>query len=189
MTPAASVKAGLAVSAIVVVLGAAPPIARSVDSASGEFRCNAASIAVRAGVARWEPAKRELRVMLFGTPPAPDAVRFWTEGGGQGGYPSEWGYVAAFTFTLPAAGGRADQASLRDFHLYVDCPTLHANLTGSSFTPSAADKLRRGFPVFEATLAAGGRVRMTARGADRLTLPTPTAVSWDLTVDAPVYVK
>jgi hypothetical protein len=32
-------------------------------------------------------------------------------------------------------------------------------------------------------------VRLTARGADKLELPTPTAVTWDVSVDAPVVAK
>ncbi len=71
----------------------------------------------------------------------------------------------------------------------MDCPTLQVNLSGSGFTPRAAEKLRQGFPVFEATLGADGRVRMTARGADKVELPAPTSVIWDVSVDAPVYVK
>ena len=115
-------------------------------------------------------------------------MKFWTESA-VGAYPTEWGYAAAFTFTFKDAGAQATQASLRDFHLYVDCPTLQANLGGSGFTPRAADKLRRGFPEFDAKLSAGGRVRMTARGADKLELPTPTSVTWDVRVDAAIYVK
>lgn len=178
-----------AAAAVLVALASVTSAAHAADTASGAFRCNATSIAVRAAVSRWESAKRELRVMLFKAPPPPEAVKFWTEGGGRGGYPSEWEYAAAFTFTFKDAGARVTGAELRDFHLYVDCPTLQANLTGSSFTPRAAEKLRQGFPAFEATLAPDGRVRMTARGADKLELPTPTAVSWEVSVDAPVYVK
>jgi predicted RNase H-like nuclease len=71
----------------------------------------------------------------------------------------------------------------------VDCPTLQANLTGSGFTERAAQKLRQGFPAFEATLAPGGHVRMTVRGADKLELPAQTSVTWDVRVDAPVHAK
>jgi hypothetical protein len=175
-------------AAALVLAAAAAPV-RAADTAGGALQCNTTRIPVRAAVSRWEPGKRELRVMLFKAPPVGEAVKFWTEGGGQGGYPREWEYAAAFTLTLKDAAARAAQASLQSFHLYVDCPTVQANLTGSGFTARAAQKLREGFPAFEATLGPGGHVRMTARGADKLELPTPTSVTWDVSVDAPVYVK
>ena len=187
MATQAAARAAAGASLLVALAGAVAP-ARAADMASGGFRCNDATIPVHAAISRWEPKKGELRVMLFQTPPPPEAVKFWTESG-VGGYPTEWGYAAVFTFTFNDAGAHATRVTLRDFHLYVDCPTLQANLTGSGFTPRAAERMRQGFPVFEATLGPGGRVRMTARGADKLELPTPTAVSWDVSLDAPVSVK
>jgi hypothetical protein len=178
--------AAVAVASVLLAAAAAP--ARAADTASGAFRCNATTIAIRAAVSRWVPAERELRVMLFKAPPPAEAVKFWTEDG-RGAYPTEWEYAAKFTFTFKDAGAQATQATLKDFHLYVDCPSLQANLTGGSFSARAAEKLRQGFPAFDATLSTGGRVRLTARGADKLELPTPTAVTWDVSVDAPVVAK
>jgi hypothetical protein len=179
----------LAVGVAVMLAAAVAPPARAAGTASGAFQCNATRIPVRAAVSAWDPGKRELRVMLFKAPPPAEAVKFWTETEGRGGYPTEWEYHAKFTLTLKDVGAGATQASLDSFHLYVDCPTLQANLTGSGFTPRAAEKLRQGFPAFEATLGPGGRVRMSARGADKLELPTPTSVTWDVRVDAPIYAK
>jgi hypothetical protein len=35
----------------------------------------------------------------------------------------------------------------------------------------------------------GGRIRMTARGADKLKLPEPASVTWAVNGDAPVYAR
>jgi hypothetical protein len=114
-------------------------------------------------------------------------VKFWTENKGIGIYPSDWGYAAAFTLTFNDAAKTVTPATLRNFHLFVDCPSLQANFNGGGLSARAAEALRQKFPVLEATLAPKGRVRMTAKGADRLELPRPTAVSWDVQVDIPIY--
>ena len=71
----------------------------------------------------------------------------------------------------------------------MECPKVQVNLSGSSFTARAAEKLRQGFPDFEATLGAGGSVRMTVRGTDKLSIPVETSVTWDVQVDALLYGK
>jgi len=173
------------VVAFALVMTAAPAAA---DTVRGSFRCNATDIPIRATVSVWDTAKRELRVMLFKATPPAEAVKFWIDGG-HGGYPTEWGYAAKFTFTFKDESPKASHASVRDYTLYVDCPTLQANLSGGGITPRGRDKLRQGFPTFEAVLSPGGAMRMAARGADKLELPTPTSVSWDVSVEATIAVK
>ncbi len=181
-------RAAVAAAASVLLAAAVAP-ARGADTASGGFQCNAEKIPIRGAVARWEPAKRELRVMFFKAPPSPETVAFWLKQAGSGGtaHDPSMGYFAVVTLKLVKdAPPRVDQAAIESCHFYVHCPTLQANLNRSIFTRR---DMKKDFPTFEAALQREGRLRLNARGDEKMGMQSPTHITWDVRVDAPVVVK
>ncbi len=86
---------------------------------------------------------------------------------------------------MKSTSDQADSKSIETYHLYVKCPTVQHNISRSSFPD--ADRMRKDFPSFQASLKQGGNARFTAKGFDNSN--RNNIVKWNLLIAAEVEAR
>ncbi len=148
--------------ALAVALAAARAAAQ--ESAGGDIRCNDQSIAVRGAIARWD-GKDQLSIQLFARPITAATHQAWAERPiGRGGVMlTEHDSFAAMTFTLKPGATELTHEAIKDYHFYINCPTLQMNFVRSTFTKRAFETMKATLPTFAGRLVSGGRLQLAGR--------------------------
>jgi hypothetical protein len=173
----------------IALLAALGSPAAAQDTVGGDIRCNNQPMAVRGAIARWD-GKDQVNVQLFDKPPTAETHRLWAARPiGRGGeMPAEHDSFASVTFTLKPGATELSHETLKDYHFYINCPTLQMNFNRGTFTKRGVETMKATLPTFGGRLGSGGRLQLASRGTESMGIDAITKATWDFRLDAPVAV-